>query len=40
VLEEAGLASHIKDLEKQLDADVFNASKSFSVGQKQLLCLA
>jgi ATP-binding cassette, subfamily C (CFTR/MRP), member 4 len=40
VLEEAGLAAQVKGLENQLDTDVSNASESFSVGQKQLLCLA
>mgnify|MGYP000218139840 CR=1 FL=1 len=40
VLEESGLREHVESLEKQLDSNVSNISESFSVGQKQLLCLA
>ena len=40
VLEESGLSDHVRKLDKKLDTNMSNASESFSVGQKQLLCLA
>ena len=40
VLEESGLSQHVKKMENGLDANVSNISESFSVGQRQLLCLA
>ena len=39
-LEESGLREHVSSLEKQLDTDVANIAEMFSVGQRQLLCLA
>lgn len=40
VLEESGLKSHVQSFPDQLQTDISNSSESFSVGQKQLLCLA
>ena len=40
VLEESNLAEHVKSLENSIDTDVTSSSECFSVGQKQLLCLA
>ena len=39
-LEETNLWDYIKTLEKGLDTDMSNTSSVFSVGQKQLICLA
>lgn len=39
-IEDAGLGSLVKALPKQLETPVSNNSEVFSVGQKQLLCLA
>ena len=39
-LEDAGLGNKIKTLPKQLETEITNNSEVFSVGQKQLLCLA
>ena len=39
-IEESGLKNHIKSLEKELDTNIENISESFSVGQRQLLCLS
>ena len=40
VLKEAGLAEHVKTLPNELETEISSNSESFSVGQKQLLCLA
>jgi len=40
VLEDVNLKSHVESLEKGLDTDMTTASSVFSVGQKQLICLA
>jgi ATP-binding cassette, subfamily C (CFTR/MRP), member 4 len=40
VLTESGLSEHVRSLDKSLDSNVTNISESFSVGQRQLLCLA
>ena len=40
VLKEVGLRKVVKNLEKQLDTPVSNDSNIFSVGEKQLVCLA
>ena len=40
VLDEAGLSSHVKAMKEGLDTEISNNSETFSVGQKQLLCLA
>ena len=39
-LEETNLWEYVKTLPNQLDTDMSNASSVFSVGQKQLICLA
>ena len=39
-LDESGLTDHVKSIENGLDANVANISEMFSVGQRQLLCLA
>ena len=39
-MEESGLSQHVKKMDNGLDANVSNISESFSVGQRQLLCLA
>ena len=39
-LEEVGLKSYIESLPDKLDTDMTNATSVFSVGQKQLICLA
>jgi len=40
VLEEVNLKSYVEKLEHKLDTDMTNATSVFSVGQKQLICLA
>ena len=40
VLEESDLKYHVKKLEGRLDMNVTNIAETFSVGQRQLLCLA
>ena len=40
VLEESNLDRHVKSLENSINTDVSSSSECFSVGQKQLLCLA
>jgi ATP-binding cassette, subfamily C (CFTR/MRP), member 4 len=40
VLEESGLSEHVRGLENTIDASIENISETFSVGQRQLLCLA
>ena len=40
VLEEAGLSEHVKKLKDGLDTEISMSAESFSVGQKQLLCLS
>ena len=40
VLREAGLEEHVKSLPDELETELSGSSESFSVGQKQLLCLA
>ena len=39
-MEESNLAEHVRSLENSIDTDVTSSSECFSVGQKQLLCLA
>jgi ABC-type multidrug transport system fused ATPase/permease subunit len=39
-IEDAGLGSLVQALPKQLETPISNNSEVFSVGQKQLLCLA
>ena len=39
-LQEAGLRDHVRTLENSLDTKIDNKSSCFSMGQKQLLCLA
>ena len=39
-MEDVGLKSYVDGLEKKLDTDMTNATSIFSVGQKQLICLA
>ena len=39
-MEESGLSEHVKSLDNNLDASIENISEAFSVGQRQLLCLA
>ena len=40
VLEDVNLKAHVEALENGLDTDMTSASSVFSVGQKQLICLA
>jgi len=40
VLEEVNLKHYIERMEKKLETDMSNANQVFSVGQKQLVCLA
>ena len=40
VLDESGLKEHVNSLENKLDTNVTNIAEMFSVGQRQLLCLA
>ena len=40
VLEESDLKYHVRKLEGRLDMNVTNIAETFSVGQRQLLCLA
>ena len=39
-LEEVNLKKYVEELPKKLDTDMSNAASVFSVGQKQLICLA
>ena len=40
VLDESGLKEHVDSLENKLETKVTNVAEMFSVGQRQLLCLA
>ena len=40
VLRESGLEGHVRNLQDGLETEISSNSESFSVGQKQLLCLA
>lgn len=40
MLQESGLKEHIEKMEDGLDSNIANISETFSVGQRQLLCLA
>ena len=39
-LEESGLKYHVNSFENKLETNVTNIAEMFSVGQRQLLCLA
>ena len=40
MLDEAGLSEHVNKLNEGLDTEISIGGESFSVGQKQLLCLS